>query len=354
MRTASSPLTGEHTVSRAPAKRAYNGPMVTRQLRSSGVRLRAERLRRAAGYTAMRGLFEGLSRAGRLLPHADPARHGVEVLRDISYRPTGERWHLLDVYRPVERDGPLPVVLYVHGGAFSILSKDTHWLMALAFARRGYVVFNINYRLAPAHRFPAAVEDACAAARWVLDHAPAYGGDPERLVYAGESAGGNLVTALALAACYRRPEPFARALFDASPPIRAVIPACPILQVSDPGRFTRRRKLSQFVVDRLTEVSLLYLPRGAHGLDLTLADPVVFLETGAPPDRPLPPFFAFAGTRDPLLDDTRRLKRALDRLGATCEARFYPGGLHAFHALVFDPRARQCWTEQFAFLARHV
>lgn len=308
------------------------------------------RLRRQAGGALMRGFFEGLARLGRVAPHARPEFHGVELIRDVPYVDGGGREHLLDVYRPQHRAGPLPVVLYVHGGAFSILSKDTHWVMGLGFARRGYVVFNINYRLAPTHRYPAAVEDACAAARWVVRNAAAYGGDPARIVYAGESAGGNLVTSLAVASCYRRPEPWAAALFDEEPAPKAVIAACGLLQVSDPHRFLRRRRINRFVADRLVEASELYLPPLREGLDLSLADPLCFLEQGHAPARPLPPFFAFAGTRDPLLPDTRRLKAALDALGARCDARYYPGGLHAFHAVVIDPRARDCWGHQLGFL----
>ena len=61
-------------------------------------------------------------------------------------------------------------------------------------------------------------------------------------------------------------------------------------------------------------------------------------------------FFAFVGTKDPLLDDTRRLAQALTKLGTAHEARYYPGELHAFHALVFLPNARLCWRETFEFL----
>jgi acetyl esterase len=71
-------------------------------------------------------------------------------------------------------------------------------------------------------------------------------------------------------------------------------------------------------------------------------------------DRPLPPFFAPVGTRDPLLDDTRRLEKALAALDVPCEARYYPGGIHAFHALVWDPAARRCWRDALAFLDRHM
>ena len=78
-----------------------------------------------------------------------------------------------------------------------MLSKDTHRVMALAYARRGYVVFTINYRLGPEHLFPAPLEDASPHALvWVREHCARFGGDPSRLAIAGESAGANLVTAL--------------------------------------------------------------------------------------------------------------------------------------------------------------
>src|SRR5262249_44986918 len=101
-----------------------------------------QRLRVRAGGALIEGGSAPPARRGALHPRGHPGRHGVEVLRDIPYRAGGAEAHTLDVYRPVRRDGRRPVVLYVHGGAFRILSKDTHWMMGLAFARRGYVVFN--------------------------------------------------------------------------------------------------------------------------------------------------------------------------------------------------------------------
>jgi acetyl esterase len=225
--------------------------------------------------------------------------------------------------------------------------------MALAFARRGFLVFNISYRLSPRFPFPAAVTDACAAYEWVVRHAPAYHGDLSRFVIAGESAGANLATTLAIAACYERPEPYAKRVFATGVVPKVVLPACGILQVSDPGRFARRKKLPSWVSDRIHEVSDSYL-RGHDGAPPELADPLLILEQAKAPARPLPPFFAACGTADPLLDDTRRLQRALDSLGVECETRYYTGEPHAFHALVFRKNARDCWTHTYDFLDRHL
>ncbi|MBI5481316.1 MAG: alpha/beta hydrolase [Deltaproteobacteria bacterium] len=315
-----------------------------------------ERIRRRAGSVVMDGFYGGLARLFQHHPLAKPGLYNVEVLRDIPYTTSGRREHLLDVYRPTDREGPRPVVLYVHGGGFRILSKDTHWVMGLAFARRGFVVFNISYRLAPAHRYPAALEDAAAAYVWLARSASAYGGDLGTLVLAGESAGANLVTALTVAACYRRDEPLARAVWDTGVVPRGLWPACGLLQATDSARFARRRHLPSFVADRLVEVESAYLGEDARPGDprYDLADPLCVLERGVAPERPLPACFTSVGTKDPILDDTRRLRAAYDRLGVPCEDRYYEGEMHAFQALAFRPNARACWRDTFAFFEQHL
>lgn len=314
-------------------------------------RLSPERIayaRSAVGGVLVDGFFRHTSRLASLHPKARPEAHGVVVERDLPYARSGASGHVLDVWRPREAKGPLPIVLYVHGGGFRILSKDTHWVMALSFARQGFLVFNIDYRLAPKHRYPAALEDCAEAYAWVVENAARYGGDLSRLVLAGESAGANLVTSMAIAASFERGEPFARRIFETGVVPRAVLPACGIFQVSDVERFGRRRRLPVWLMDRLVEVSRAYLPHGDAGAEL--ADPVVVLERGERPARPLPPFFLPCGTKDPLLDDTRRLGRALEALGAKAEVAIYPGEPHAFHAFVFREQARRCWRDSFRFL----
>lgn len=318
---------------------------------ASAPRGRVDAIRRAVGAAVVDGFFRGASRAGSLHPLADPRAHGVERVRDLAYLDGGNPHHRLDVYRP-PGDGPHPVMLYLHGGGFRILSKDTHWIMALAFARRGWLVFNASYRLAPADPFPSGLEDCAAAYQWALANAERFGGDPSRVVLAGESAGANLATSLAVASCYERPEPYARRVFEAGVVPRAVVASCGMFQVSDTARYRRAAKLPWWITDRIEEVGEAYLD-GTAADSLDLADPLCVFERGERPARPLPPFFLPVGTADPLLDDTRRMARALGALGATAEARYYPGGIHAFHAFVWRPQARRCWQDTYDFLDRH-
>ncbi len=306
-------------------------------------------LRRAAGASVVDGFFRAASRAGSLHPKADPAAHGVTVTRDVRYRDPGGAEHLVDVWRP-PGDGPFPTMLYLHGGGFRILSKETHWVMALAYARRGWLVVNASYRLAPKHPFPAAIDDACAAYVWTVRNAARFGGDPAHISVAGESAGANLAASVALAACFERDEPYAREVFATGAVPRAVVASCGIFQVTDTERYRRERKLPWYIADRLDEVSSAYLGASAAA-NFDLADPLCLLERGDRPARALPPFFLPVGTADPLLHDTRRMASALAAHGAIADARYYAGGIHAFHAFVWTRLARRCWDDTWQFLA---
>ncbi len=296
--------------------------------------------------------FYAIAALGTVHPLSRPERHDIEVDRDITYTTVDGRPLRLDVWRPRKQREGAPAILYVHGGGFRILSKDTHWIMALMFARKGYTVFNIDYRLAPAHPFPAAIHDVAHAYAWVVRNARAHGVDPRNIALAGESAGGNLVTAITLAACFERTEPWAREVFECGAPV-AVLPACGLLQVTEPERFAKRwPHISTAASDQIIVIAEQYLanigelPREM----LDFANPLHVLERDDVPARPLPPFFVACGTRDPLLDDARRLHAALEHRGVRSELHLYRGELHAFHAAVLTPNARRFWRDTYAFL----
>ncbi len=313
------------------------------------------RLRKGAGATAIRSALTSLAYAGKLHPASRTWVAGVDVERNVPYRRGGASDHLLDIYRPSGVEGPLPVMLYIHGGGFRIMSKDTHWMFGAGYAKRGFLVFNVNYRLAPRAVFPDQVVDVAMALRWVLEHAEGYGGDLSRLVYAGESAGANLSLALMIAGCWRRPEPYAGVVWEAAPAPIAVLPHCGMLQVSDAERYLANEKLPTWIRDRIATVCRGYLPDASGEPDrFALADPLVFLERAGSPERPLPSVFSVCGTADPVLDDTRRLRSALEHFDNDSEVRIYEGGIHAFHAFIWQALAVRSWADQDAFLARSV
>lgn len=304
--------------------------------------------------------LQALSHAGRFHPASRILRRGVYVEKDIPYRPGGKgkaagAWWL-DVYRPTAAGGPLPVLLYLHGGGFRILSKDTHWMFGYAFAQRGFLVFNVNYRLAPQHPYPAAVEDATEALGWVLANAGRWGGDVDRLVLAGESAGANLALALVVGGSGSIDDALAARIRALGARPRAVLPACGFLQVSHGDRYLEDETLPGWVRARIARICRAYLPDQApRNLDrYALADPLLVLERAERLEPSFPAVFAPCGTRDFVVDDTARLGRALERLGADVEVPFYEGAGHAFHAFHWMPIARQCWSDMTRFLSARI
>ncbi len=285
------------------------------------------------------------------------AEKRCETISDIAYHTGGNPSHRLDLYRPRSIDSPLPVVLYIHGGGFTICSKQTHRGITLAYADRGYVAVNIDYRLAPRHPFPAALEDAGRAWKWVVENIENFGGDPNRIVIAGESAGGNLTLALAACACFRRPEPFAQAIFDAGVAPRAIMVICGYLQVSDPFRLKRLsppmnpyfRQLSYSVARDVSRAYLGQAYKSPHP-DSQLADPLLVLESNDPEIRPFPAVYAMSGTRDILLSDTRRLEQALKNRQIRHTVRYFPNEGHAFHLLGLSRQTLAFWRENLEFL----
>jgi acetyl esterase len=137
-------------------------------------------------------------RASRAALAGAPAR--VEEIREVSIPgPSGPLRARL--YRPGGAGSAPPGLVYFHGGGFIYGDLDTHDVACRGIAQATpCVVVSVDYRLAPEHRFPAAVEDAFAATAWIAANGAALGIDPARLVVAGDSAGGNLAAVTALMA----------------------------------------------------------------------------------------------------------------------------------------------------------
>src|SRR6266700_6221330 len=119
--------------------------------------------------------------------HLIPSPYGELATGVRVYTPAGER--------------PFPLLVYFHGSGWTIANVDISDAPCRALANAaGAVVVSVEYRLGPEHKFPAPLNDCITATRWVADHAVELGGDPERLAVIGDSAGCNLVAAVALEA----------------------------------------------------------------------------------------------------------------------------------------------------------
>lgn len=125
---------------------------------------------------------------------------GVIWQTDVEYSSPGDEHLLLNLARPKAGEGPFPAVLCIHGGGFRAGKRDSYDALCLKLAQRGYVAATMTYRLAPKHKFPAAVHDTKAAVRWLRANAAAYKINPQKIGVTGGSAGGHLAQFLAVTA----------------------------------------------------------------------------------------------------------------------------------------------------------
>jgi acetyl esterase len=132
-------------------------------------------------------------------------RDGVVVERDVAYGPDAR--HRLDVYRPLtDTADSRPLMVFLPGGGFVRGDKADRENVGQHFARQGFVVVVANYRLAPAHVWPAGADDAIAIYRWSRANAAAYGADIERICLTGESAGAAHIATATLIRRFHPPE----------------------------------------------------------------------------------------------------------------------------------------------------
>lgn len=136
------------------------------------------------------------------LLNAAVPRCGYVKTSDVAYGPRPRQ--TLDIYRPKGTDQPAGVVVFFYGGSWQMGSKADYRFVAQALASRGFIAVLPDYRLYPNVTFPAFVEDAARAVRWVYDHAEAIGGDRRHLYLMGHSAGAHIAALLTLDERYLR------------------------------------------------------------------------------------------------------------------------------------------------------
>src|SRR5262245_28444976 len=237
--------------------------------------------------------------------------------------------------------GPHPVLVYLHGGGWVCGSPATHRKLGYRFAEAGYLVFNVDYRLAPEHPFPTGFEDCLAAVRWAHREAPRYGGDPARFAIGGDSAGGNLSAAVAAALAD-----------DPARPKAALL----IYGVFDFGKFgdvalvpDADEKAAQIGRDMVEMMVAAYL--GKTRSDALLRDPRVSPLVAA---AKLPPSHVVVGSADALASQSEALVKALAAARIPHEHYVDAGMPHGYAQMEFLPATRPAIDRMVAFLRKHV
>ena len=261
---------------------------------------------------------------------------GIVRFDDIVYG-ADPRWNLLDVYRPADAVGPLPCIVSVHGGAWVYGDKERYQYYCLDLATRGFTVVNFTYRLAPEHRYPAALQDTADVFSWVATHAAEYGIDPENVIVVGDSAGAQIASQY-LAAVTN--ESYG-ALVGIEPPRGIAIRSC-ALNCGDYDLFSQS-------AGPVTVFARYYLP----------ADRVVpreELDVIGAITSDFPPTYVLTAPQDFLREENLHLVPILRERGVECVLQDDPQENlgHVFHLDVRDDAARRTNDAECAFFRAHL
>jgi len=213
-----------------------------------------------------------------------------------------------------DTDSPLPIILFLHGGGWAYGDLDIHTPFADTLAAAAHAaVLMVDYRLAPEHPFPAALEDVQAALDWLWPNAQDHGLDNNRLALAGDSAGGNLAAILARG-CRDR----------GGPPLRAQYLACPIIDLPDPGVYASYADVGDN--HGLTQADIAYY----WGLYAGQATPSPDLLPLTAPLEGLPPALIHTAQLDVLRSEGEAYAIALEIASVPTTYHCWPGMTHGF------------------------
>lgn len=260
---------------------------------------------------------------------------GIRRWDDIAYGAHPQQ--VLDVYRPKDASGKLPVIVNVHGGGWVYGDKDLYQYYTMSLALRGFAVVNFSYRLAPETKHPAQIEDVNSVFLWTQAHAEEYGFDMENLFAVGDSAGGHL---LGLYSCLCTNPAFAAtyAFAKLGPTPKAVSLACGAYAMATKGPNFRAQDMAlmaDLLPGAVTEEALEAINVLSH----------------ITPD--FPEAFFFTCTGDFLQEQADALQLVLRKNCVPHIMRFYCDKKHelghVFHCNMKSEAARRCNDEQCEF-----
>ena len=264
----------------------------------------------------------------------------VRRFDNIVYGPD-RKWNVLDVYRPKDADGKVPVIVSVHGGGWVYGDKDRYQWYCMSLVEHGFAVVNFTYRLAPKNKFPAAVEDTCRVFAWLREHAEEYGLDENNVFALGDSAGAQL---LGMYACLRTDPEYAKLLPFVMPDgilPKAVALNCGIYRI-------RKSEKKDMTTDLMRDI---FPGKGTEG-EMRYASVIEHINPS------FPPAFVMTAEGDFLAAEAEPLVEKLQSLGVPAEYHYYGDKEHVlghvFHCNLRLPEAQQCNRDECAFFRKYL
>ena len=254
----------------------------------------------------------------------DPASAGIDksTIAARLYQPNARR----------PGTGPQPILIYYHGGGWALGDLDSHDNVCRHLAiKTGHLVLAVDYRLAPEHVFPAALDDAYAALIWVAEQGARIGADPARITLAGDSAGGNLAAAVSLRARERK-----------GPAIAAQALIYPATDLTTLERNSQRSFATGYFLTRA---------RMGQFFDMYVPDPAARKNPEASPllaneHSGLPPTLILTAQFDPLRDEGEAYAAALKDAGVPVRLLRFASMIHGFVSMDrWFPEADQALTQ---------
>ena len=263
---------------------------------------------------------------------------GIKRFDNIRY---GEHErNVLDVYRPKDSEGKLPVIVSVHGGGWVYGSKEIMQFYCMSLAERGFAVVNFSYRLAPEYKHPVPLADTNRVFYWLFENAEAYGFDTGNIFALGDSCGANM---LGLYCCLCLDPSYAEEL-SIRPP-KGFVPKAVALN-SGLYRLVRGEE------DLLDSLAESYFPGGGTDEEYDSID----LNKRVTPD--FPPSFVMTALGDFLKCQAKPFYDRLRSLGVTAEYRCYGDSSnelrHVFHVDIKLPQARECNDDECSFFLQQI
>ena len=274
--------------------------------------------------------FAGVRRAP-----APPA--GTKVQRDLAYVANGHERQKLDLYTPPGATNPLPLIIWIHGGAWKLGSKEN--CPALRYLEHGYAVASINYRLSQHAVFPAQIEDCKAAVRWLRVHAKDNNLDPNRFAAWGSSAGGHLVALLGTSGGVKEFEVGAN--LEVSSRVQAVVDWFGPIDFTQMSKYSLPNSPFDHDAADSPESQLLGGAVPQNKAKAAKASPLTYVS------RDDPPFLIMHGNKDNLVpyQQSELLRDALKKSGVPVMLKIVEGAGHGFGGREIDEQVAEFFAQ---------